>query len=180
MSSTKKASPKLKSLIGPLIVIVLFGAVAYPSIKQQYFGEIPEKIVEKVIEKEKVVRDRPTIAVNSLRVIPIRVIDADTLYATVELPLSVTLVNQRIRCLGYDAYELSEVNGLAAKKEFETLLASGQAYGMTGDRPFDDFGRCLLSIYIRKDNEVISVADWMKEHKFVKPPKEKVSDEISN
>lgn len=177
------ATPKKKSLKDfiPLVLIVLgFGVVSYPQIIKNYFPQWTPEPEAKVIEKEKVVekivKQTPTVSVDTIRVNLTSVTDGDTVKATLDLPLNVTLVDQRVRCLGYDAYELSEVNGLAAKEGLASLLEGGDIFGMTDRRSFDDFGRVLLHLYVRKNDKIIDVATWMQEQQFAKPPKEKVED----
>ena len=173
----KKTNPtKIKDFIPLGILIICFGLATYPSIIKTYAPKWApaEKVIEKETIVEKIVRQTPTVSVNTLRVIPTRIIDGDSLHCSIELPLSITLVDQRIRCLGYDAYELSELNGLSAKKELETLLDGAEVFGMTDKDQFDDFGRVLLHLYCRKGNQVIDIAKWMEEHKFTKPLKVKI------
>ena len=180
MATTKKKP--LKDFIPLIVVVIIFGLVTYPQMVRSYFPQWEPKtqVVEKEKVVEKIVKQTPTVSVDTIRVNVTSITDGDTCRATLCLPLNVTLVDQRVRCLGYDAYELSEVNGLAAKEGLASLLDGGDVFGMTDRRPFDDFGRVLLHLYVRKNDKIIDVATWMKEHQFVKPPKEKVEDVPTN
>jgi endonuclease YncB( thermonuclease family) len=131
--------------------------------------EWKDKIVE--VEKEKVVHERPTVSINSLKVTLIRVIDADTAVFDIELPLHLKMIDQHIRCTGYDGFELSEVNGLAAKQAFEDLLKDSDIYIIIDPKEKDNFGRILAAVFCRKNDKIIPVAEYMTSHSFSKPTK---------
>lgn len=177
--ATNKPKRSIKDFIPLAAIIVIFGIATYPQIVKTYFPSYApqDKTIEKIVEVEKIVKQTPTVCVDMIKVMVTSVTDGDTVRATLDLPLNVSLVDQRIRCLGYDAYELSELKGLEAKNELATLLADGEVFGMTDKDNFDSFGRVLLHLYVRKNDKVIDVAKWMEEHHFVKPNKEKVVNE---
>lgn len=177
--ATIKTKKSIKDYVPVGIVILVFSLAVYPSIVKTYIPKWApaEKVIEKETIVEKIVRQTPTVSVNTIKVMVDSVTDGDTIHASLQLPLNTTLVNQRVRCLGYDAYELSELNGLEAKNELASLLQDGEVFGMTGDRAEDNFGRVLLTLYVRKQDKVISVAKWMEEHKFTKPLKAKIEED---
>jgi hypothetical protein len=115
--TSKKTPSRFKEWLPPLIFGGFFiGLIAIPQLRDKFFPAVTTHIVEwkdKIVqvEKEKVVHERPTVSVNTVKVTVTQVTDGDTIHAEIELPLGVKLINQRIRCLGYDAYELSELKG---------------------------------------------------------------------
>lgn len=170
---------KLTDFIGPATLVVFFGAIlAYPVARDKFYpAPATEKTIieykDRVVEKEKIVEKKvaPTITVNALKVTLIRVIDADTAVFDVELPLHIKLIDQHIRCTGYDGYELSEVKGLAAKEAFENLLKDAEIFIMVDSKERDNFGRILASIFSRKNDKVIKISDVMIENGFAKESK---------
>ena len=107
-----------------------------------------------------------TITGSQIPVKVIRVIDGDTYVADVELPLSVILQKQRIRCLDYDAYELSTPKGKEAKLELEKLLTDAHVYIILYGVERDNFGRILGKTFSVKGQDTIDIEQWMKEHGF--------------
>jgi hypothetical protein len=184
--TSKKTPSRFKEWLPPLIFGGFFiGLIAIPQLRDKFFPAVTTHIVEwkdKIVqvEKEKVVHERPTVSVNTVKVTVTQVTDGDTIHAEIELPLGVKLINQRIRCLGYDAYELSELKGLDAKNELEAICKDGEVFGMTAEHTHDSFGRVLLRLFVRKNDKVIDVANDMTQRGFVKPEKAKVEDSDGN
>ena len=85
----------------------------------------------------------------------IRVIDADTLDAMVDLGFDVW-VKKRIRLFGIDAYEVrtrdaeEKKKGLAAKALVEKVLRKGDEFSLIS-HGVGKYGRCLGSVYLQKD-----------------------------
>lgn len=112
----------------------------------------------------------------------LRILDGDTFTADLLFPWGVTLRDQSIRCLGYDAWETSrrrqsvEVTdaeierGKQAKAAFEELLSQAEtvfiAPGNAAVR--DHYGRVLGRPWVWKDGELIDVAEWMKANGHVR------------
>lgn len=173
VATTKKKS--LKDFIPLIVVVIIFGLVTYPQIVRSYFPQWTPELEAKVIEKEKVVekivKQTPTVSVDTLKLSLIRIIDADTFVADVYLPLSITLEDQHIRCLDYDGVELNDVKGLAAKNELESLLTDSDIFIMVGEQKNerDSFGRILGRAYCRKQDKIIPVSEWMKSKGYSKP-----------
>jgi len=124
----------------------------------------------------------------------VKVIDADTLSGTVTMiavegeqllwgvesdvrPLTVYLVNQRIRLHGVDAWELRDKpRGPAAKEAVEDLLKGDEGYVIwLTPRGKDNFGRLLADVMISTaDGREIDLAKWLIEHGHgvpYKPPR---------
>lgn len=105
-------------------------------------------------------------------------IDGDTIVVDIHFAWSVALINEHVRCLGYDAWEVSRrrgsvdvtdeeiVRGLAATEAFRRLLDSADAiYLIPGDQPRDSFGRILAHVWIvPQEGRPFAVADWMRHH----------------
>ena len=94
-----------------------------------------------------------------------RVIDGDTVVVDIYLPFSITLENERVRLLGYDAYEVKGKDkelGLLAKSTVEKLINNKRVMLVTyGER--DSFGRVLASVLFKKDNKWVSLGDYLHE-----------------
>ena len=110
-----------------------------------------------------------------------RVIDGDTLEANILYPWDVTLRDQTVRCMGYDAWESSKrrrsvkvtdeevVKGKLATSAFSELLNSSSAvYLIPGKSPRGPYGRILATVMLRVDGKRVNVADWMRSHGHVR------------
>jgi endonuclease YncB( thermonuclease family) len=108
----------------------------------------------------------------------LKVHDGDTLSAVVYYPWGSAL-SDTIRCLGYDAWEVTKqrrtvvvtdeevVKGKAARDALSKLLKSGDLVYITpqpasGIR--DAYGRLLGFIRVKRDGKYIEVEKWMCEH----------------
>lgn len=92
-----------------------------------------------------------------------RVIDGDTIVGDIVLPWKVTLRDQHIRCLGYDAWEMRDLKGLAARKALVDLLKDGELYGSYDkDNDIDNFGRPLSYLYVKKGDTFTDIALYME------------------
>ena len=102
--------------------------------------------------------------------------DGDTLNADVQFPWGVVLDDQSVRCLGYDAWEISRnrrtvrvtaaeiEKGKAAQVDLQGLLNGADAvYLSPGDEDRDPYGRLLAYLVVWDEGELIEVADWMKQ-----------------
>ena len=111
----------------------------------------------------------------------IRVVDGDTLKVHIVFPWSVTLRDQTVRCLGYDAWESSKrrrsvkvtdeevAKGKLATSAFGKLLDSASAvYLVPGKRSRGPYGRILATVMLRVDGKRVDVADWMMSHDHVR------------
>ena len=113
-----------------------------------------------------------------------RVVDGDTITATINLPWGVTLRRRSVRLLGYDAWESSRVRringkppsdaelakGKAATKALAALLASSTGTWLQpGPRELDRYGRPLGWLTVDVDGERIKIADWMTAHNHARP-----------
>lgn len=157
-----------------LVSLLLLVLIGYPVARDKWFPSPPTHTVEwkeKVVEKEKIVEKEvaPTVSINSLHITVDEVIDGRTLKGTIELPLDVRLVNQTIRCVGYDTYDLTELKGLDAKNELAMLVEGADVFGMTGELSRDSEGNVLLTVYVRKNDAVVSVVDRLTEKMMIKP-----------
>mgnify|MGYP003117583707 CR=1 FL=1 len=120
----------------------------------------------------------PAVTYYSLR--NVRVIDGDTLEADIDLPMRVTLRQESIRCVDYDAWEANKrrrsvnvtdeevVKGKAATEALKSLIASGQLMVQLEEEDRDVYGRVLARLYVAREQELISVADWMTEKGHVR------------
>jgi endonuclease YncB( thermonuclease family) len=110
-----------------------------------------------------------------------RVIDGDTLEVDIIFSWDLTLRNQTVRCLGYDAWESSKrrrsvkvtdeevAKGKLATSAFAKLLDSASAvYLVPGKRPRGPYGRILATVMCRVDGRRVDVADWMMSHGHVR------------
>lgn len=111
-----------------------------------------------------------------MTLINVRVIDGDTLSADVifesetrcRMPYgidapgpSIALINQRIRLLDFDAYEMREAGGPEAKAALEKLLslaAEPPRLNPRGPGKKDSFGRLLGDVTIYTKNDAFDVA----------------------
>ena len=113
-------------------------------------------------------------AVTYYRVRNVRVVDGDTLEADIDLPMRVTLRQEMIRCTDYDAWESSKrrrsvnvtdeevVKGKAATEALKSLIASGQLMVQLEEDDRDVYGRILARLFVARNNNLLSVADWME------------------
>jgi len=85
----------------------------------------------------------------------IRIIDADTLDAMVDLGFDIW-IKKRIRLFGIDAHEIRTRNaeekakGLAAKALVEKFLHKGDEFSLVS-HGVGKYGRCLGSVYLKKE-----------------------------
>ncbi len=120
----------------------------------------------------------PTVAYYNLT--NVRVVDGDTIEADISLPMRVTLRQEMIRCANYDAWESSKrrrsvnvtdeevVKGKAATEALKSLIASGQLMVQLENDDRDVYGRVLASLYLEREGELISVAEWMETNKHIR------------
>ena len=116
---------------------------------------------------------------NEFPLTAIRVVDGDTINATIHLsPFDLAITSAPIRCLGYDAPEISrrrrtvrvdddEIRrGRQAAAYLAELLKRGQAVARPGEetkRVRGPYGRYLLRIFVDlADGDRIDVAEEMK------------------
>lgn len=107
-----------------------------------------------------------------------RVLDGDTIAAErLNIPFGVCLTDVTMRMSDYDAWESSfrraTVNvtseeiklGKIATKDLEELLKANSFRVLPGDtkKPRDVYGRLLVKIEVKINNEWISLAKWMTE-----------------
>jgi endonuclease YncB( thermonuclease family) len=104
----------------------------------------------------------------------VRVVDGDTLEADIDLPMRVTLRQEMIRCVDYDAWESSKhrrsvnitdeevVKGKAATEALKSLITSGHLMVRLEEDDRDVYGRILASLFVARNNNLLSVADWME------------------
>jgi endonuclease YncB( thermonuclease family) len=110
----------------------------------------------------------------------VRVMDGDTLEATVKFPWGV-MVRKKFRAVDYDACESSkrrrsvkvtdeEVKiGKKATQEFKKLLSENELIIDTDKGKTDLYGRPLVIFYYEKDDgSVSSVREWMESKKFLR------------
>jgi len=108
----------------------------------------------------------------------VRVIDGDTLVATVHLPWGVDLRERTFRAIGYDAWETSKrrksvsvttnevARGKEAKADLEKLLDDGLRVSPpnVSDRDIDPYDRDAARFYFQRGGRWLPVAEWMREH----------------
>lgn len=104
----------------------------------------------------------------------VEVTDGDTITATIELPWDISIRNQSIRALGFDAFESTYyrksvkitpaeiVKGKLAKEELINLLNTGDLYVAPGSESRDNYGRILAFLIIKNsDGSTIKVDRYM-------------------
>ena len=105
----------------------------------------------------------------------VTVYDGDTIKSDVDLGFDLMLSQQSIRCLGYDAPELTRTRrtvtvtedeiqrGRAARAALVALLADGETYiaPPEGDDT-DAYGRRLGYLFVRRGGEWLDVAETMR------------------
>ena len=108
---------------------------------------------------------------NSFLVNNIKVIDGDTIECDVLLPLSITLVKQRVRLLEVDTWELRGKNkekGKEAKKMVKCKLTNATVrIVIAHNKQRDAFGRILAIVWFF-DDKWINLNDIIKNSKFEK------------
>lgn len=104
----------------------------------------------------------------------VRVVDGDTIRGDVVLPFGITLRDQTIRALEYDAWESSRARrtvkitdeelakGREAKAQFAKLVASGRVFVEPGRQERDPYGRLLARVWVHSEDAWISLAVWGK------------------
>ncbi len=119
-------------------------------------------------------------AVTYYRLRNVRVIDGDTLEADIDLPMRVTLRQEMIRCTDYDAWESSKrrrsvnvtdeevVKGKKATEALKSLIASGQLMVQLEEDDRDVYGRVLARLFVARNNNLLSVADWMEANNHIR------------
>jgi len=138
--------------------------------------------------------DSPKVPSEPVACTVLKVHDADTITADINLPFSVTLPSRSLRAYGYDAWEVSHVRqtvyitaaeilkGLKARDEFNELLKTGTFYieDMTHIQP-DPYGRLHAKFWVRQMSQShgeatvkwVYVPRWMEEHGHCRPVVEK-------
>jgi len=105
-----------------------------------------------------------------------KVVDGDTVVATVKLRWNVGIVSTSFRLLDFDAWEISRKRktvkfdsnelekGRKAKVELENLIKDGEVFfeAKDGDE-IDPYGRPLARMFVLKDGQMIEVSKYMKE-----------------
>ena len=95
------------------------------------------------------------------------VVDGDTFDATIKLPLGIAYTG-RVRCKGYDAYEMSEPKGKPAREYLNTLIKISKFYIAIDEKWHDNFGRVLGSVsFVDSSGNLISLSDDMRIKGFV-------------
>ena len=110
-----------------------------------------------------------------------RLHDADTISdCNINLGFNVTLMHQSIRLMGFDAPEVSRtrqgveitdeeiVLGKEARDALKDLLLEGTAYISPAANYKDPRGRQGGWLYIYRESEWLDVAEWAKEHGYVR------------
>lgn len=95
--------------------------------------------------------------------------DGDTFTGTIQLPLGISYTG-RIRCKGYDAFELSEPKGKPAQEYLDKLTKVSKFFvGISyKDKQMDSFGRVLGDVmYEDKDGNMIMLSEDMRKQGFV-------------
>lgn len=129
--------------------------------------------------------------------IPIRIADpqrdihdGDTLKCDVLLPWGVTLREQTVHCLGYDAWEIDRVRqmisvgdaeivkGKAARNALAALLATSRAMYLSPPQRGDCRAPCgrltgYLSV-VDAGGELINVWEWMRDNGHCRPEAERI------
>jgi len=99
----------------------------------------------------------------------IGVIDGDTLAANIIFPLDILLTNQRIRVLGYDAWEVTRRKGADDEEVKKGINARNAVIRLLQDSKItgsniigkDSFGRVLCDVYVEKNGSKISLKEYM-------------------
>jgi endonuclease YncB( thermonuclease family) len=153
------------SLIGMLIIVLVFGGCVATYVRLYN--------IHNTLEPEALMTTAEWPAATYYKLRNVRVVDGDTLEADIDLPMRVTLRQEMIRCAGYDAWEANKrrrsvnvtdeevTKGKAATEALKSLIASGQLMVQLEEDDRDVYGRVLARLYVARDAELVSVADWM-------------------
>ncbi len=149
-------NPRALYLIVALIVIVLAVTLV---IHEVYKGQ------KGIIHQVKIVEwhDR-----DAVRAFVIRVIDGDTIWVKLE-----NGSKYRVRLVGYNAWELNEPLGPAARGLLKRLLDRGEIYLDIDDyEPFDRYGRLLGYVWFRRGEAycLLNKAMLVVYRRYVKNP----------
>ena len=130
--------------------------------------------------------ERPVVfKVNRFQITVHKVLDADTLQATIHLGWDVSLEKKMIRCLDFDAWETSHKRGsvvvtdeeiqkgIKAREALIDLLSKSiKAYVEPGPEYYDNYGRVLGRIFLEsKDGKITELSKFMKENGHIRPSK---------
>jgi endonuclease YncB( thermonuclease family) len=175
---------RIRSLFVPLTGIVPVIAVLVLTVMVTFtISAIERSMVGGVVAPDKheaimLFSGGPTVAYYNLT--NVRVVDGDTLEADISLPMRVTLRQEMIRCANYDAWESSKrrrsvnvtdeevVKGKAAAAALEALIKSGQLMVQLENDDRDVYGRVLASLYLEREGELISIAEWMEANNHIR------------
>ncbi len=152
MKITKNVAIMLSIMFLIMIVMDFFNGLE----KSKYYSK-EEQI--SVVYQGNTTKDNK---INHVYSYPIRVIsvyDGDTINADIDMGLGIKMINQKIRLLGCDAYELSdkvEDRGFRAKSVTEKFLEKGTIKIMTFGKK-DSFGRILADIVDNGGNNLKDV-----------------------
>jgi len=153
------------SLIGMLIIVLVFGGCVATYVRLYNIHNTLEPAAFMTTS------EWPAVTYYSVR--NVRVVDGDTLEADIDLPMRVTLRQEMIRCAGYDAWEANKrrrsvnvtdeevIKGKAATEALKSLIASGQLMVQLEEDDRDVYGRVLARLYVAREGELVSVAEWM-------------------
>jgi len=92
-----------------------------------------------------------------------RVVDGDTVIANINMGIGIIMVDQRLRLLGYDAYEKKTEKGKEATKFAEEILLDSDCLFVTSGKR-DNFGRPLGNIQV--NGKIFG--ELLKENGFLK------------
>jgi endonuclease YncB( thermonuclease family) len=117
---------------------------------------------------------QPGIPSNHYLLSSVSVYDGDTITADVHLGFSVVLHDQRVRLMGFDAWELTRarrtveitdeelVKGRKARDALQELLGGGAAYLVPEARGKDPYGRLLGRLIVGTADGPLDVAEQMR------------------
>jgi endonuclease YncB( thermonuclease family) len=112
----------------------------------------------------------------------VRVIDGDTIHCSIVCPFGLTIRDKTIRAANYDAWESSRarrtvnvtelevVNGKQATAALRELIGSGILYARDTGRA-DAYGRLLATLFVRRGEDFIDVASWMRQGGHLRSPR---------
>lgn len=99
--------------------------------------------------------------------------DGDTITATVIMDFDVAIYSKPIRFYGFDAWETTRqrqsvtvtdeeiVKGKLAKEYLIKLVANSKLYLEPKESGYDKYGRILGTVYVLKDNKLVSLSELM-------------------